>query len=110
MRERILAYLDERESLADRGGDRRGRRDQAEDRPERAGRDGQGDPASARVPGTGVKNDPRQYRTLAPHFDGFGADDAQEMIPPDPPSYRGQRRGESFSGAEGEAGNDRYTR
>jgi len=64
-------------------------------------------PLSAR--GTGVKNHPRQYRTLAPHFDGFGGGDAQDMIPPDPPLYRGSAGGNHFQEPKGEAGNDRYT-
>lgn len=59
--------------------------------------------------GTGVKNAPRQYRTLTPHFEGFGGGDAQEMIPPDPPLYKGSTGGNHFRGARGEAGNDRWT-
>jgi RecA-family ATPase len=58
------------------------------------------------VSGKGTKNDPRRFRTLSPRFDGFMDD---EMIPPDPPSYRGGVRGNHFPGQEGEAGNDRWT-
>jgi len=60
--------------------------------------------------GAGTKNDPRRYRTLAPRFDGFGADGSQEMVPPDPPPYRGTVGGNHFSRADGEVGDDRYTR
>lgn len=59
------------------------------------------------VSGKGIKNDPRRFRTLSPRFDGFG--DADEMIPPDPPTYRGGVGGNHFPGQEGEAGNDRWT-
>jgi hypothetical protein len=59
--------------------------------------------------GTGVKNAPRQYRTRAPHFDGFGANDAQDRIPPDPPPYSGSAGRNHFQGPKGEAGNDRWT-
>jgi hypothetical protein len=60
--------------------------------------------------GTVVKSAPRQYHTLAPHFDGLRGDHAQEMIPPDPPPYRGSAGGNHFRGANGEAGNDRWTK
>ena len=66
-------------------------------------------PWSNALEGTGIKNDPRQYRTLAPHFEGFGNDDAQDMIPPDPPPSRGSAGGNHFQGPKGEAGNDRWT-
>jgi hypothetical protein len=60
--------------------------------------------------GSGTKNDPRRYRTLSLRFDGFGSKEGIEMVPPDPPPYRGTTGGNHFREASGEAGNDRYTR
>jgi hypothetical protein len=61
------------------------------------------------VQGTGAKNDPRQYRSLAPRFEGFGADAEEKLIPPDG-SPLGRTAGGNHFGAYGEAGNDRWTR
>ncbi len=60
--------------------------------------------------GTGVKNDPRQYRTRSPHFEGCGADGGENLIPPDESPIGGKDRGNHCSGAVGEAGSDRWTR
>jgi hypothetical protein len=60
------------------------------------------------VQGTGAKNDPRQYCTLAPRFDQLVAEDGGKMIPPDLRPYRGRGGRNHFQDGE-VAGNDRYT-
>lgn len=67
-------------------------------------------PPPLAVQGTGAKNDPRRYHALTSRLAGFGAEDAEEMIPPDASPLGGTAGGNHFSGADGEAGNDRYTR
>jgi len=62
------------------------------------------------VQGTGAKNDPRQYCTLAPLFDQFITDESEKMIPPDGSPIGRNVGGNHFGGAHGEAANDRYTR
>jgi hypothetical protein len=62
------------------------------------------------VQGTGAKNNPRQYSTLAPRFDQLLGEDLGKMIPPDGSAFGGKAGGNHFGGANGEAGNDRYTR
>jgi hypothetical protein len=59
--------------------------------------------------GTGAKNAPRRYHTLAPQFDGFGADTRDEMIPPDDAHIGGKGGGNHFGGSPDQAGNDRWT-
>jgi hypothetical protein len=61
-------------------------------------------PRPTAVEGSGAKNDPRRYRSLAAGFDGFG----HEMIPPDRPAYTGMVGGNHF-GEPSAAGNDRWT-
>jgi hypothetical protein len=59
--------------------------------------------------GTGAKNDPRRYHTLAQQFDGFAADIDEEMVPPDD-AYKGEDGGGNhFGGSPDKAGNDRWT-
>lgn len=67
-------------------------------------------PQPLTVQGTGAKNDRRRYRTLAPHFEGFGAESSQEMIPPDGSPIGNTVGGNHFGGATGEAGDERWTR
>ncbi len=67
-------------------------------------------PLPLAVQGIGVKNDPRRYRTRSPHFAGFGAEDGEDLIPPDGSPYRGSAGGNHLQELKGEAGNDWYTR
>ena len=46
--------------------------------------------------GTATKNDPRRYRTLSPHLEGFWAQDAEDSIPPAGPPFRGTAGGFNF--------------
>jgi hypothetical protein len=62
------------------------------------------------VQATGAKNNPRQYRTIAPRFDQLITEDLGRMIPPDGFPLRGSFGGNHLGAAIGEAGNDRYTR
>jgi hypothetical protein len=61
------------------------------------------------VQGTGAKNNPRQFRTLSPRFESFGADLGGEMIPPDGSPLGGKAGGNQFRGG-GVGGDDRWTR
>jgi len=60
--------------------------------------------------GTGTKNDPRRYLTLSRRFDGFGVNDPKEMVPPEDAPIGRKVRGDHFRTANGEAGDDRWTR
>jgi hypothetical protein len=53
-------------------------------------------PRPIAVRSSGSKNDPRQYRTLSPQFEEFGADGGKAIVPPDPPPYRGSAGGIIF--------------
>jgi hypothetical protein len=58
------------------------------------------------VKGTGAKNNPRQYGTLAPRSDQLLAEELGKMIPPDRFLIGRNDGGNQFGGANGEAGND----
>jgi len=67
-------------------------------------------PQPLAVQRTGTRNAPRQYRTRSSHFAGFGAEGGETLIPPAESPIGGKAGGNHFSAADGEAGNDWYTR
>jgi hypothetical protein len=65
-------------------------------------------PQSLVTQGSGVKNSPRQFRTVATQFEGFGADGGEEMIPPDRFHIGGMTGGNHCRGM-GVVGDDQWT-
>ena len=84
-RERILAHLDERQHWQTAEEIAAGTGHQAQDHPERAGGDAQGDPAAVRDPGDRGQERPAAVPHAAPRAStDSGRMAAEEMIPPDP--------------------------